>query len=96
MIAKESGTMPGHEGSTGPVAQPTAVPSRLRESHYFSKWLTFSASAIIMLQAGLAYSFSVYSNVLKVGRTGKVSRHTCVMLILTSRPMQSYTACLCS
>lgn len=32
---------------------------------YFSKWLSFSAAAVVMLSAGLAYTFSIYSDVLK-------------------------------
>ena len=32
---------------------------------YFSKWLSFSAAAVVMLSAGLAYCFSLYSSALK-------------------------------
>lgn len=32
---------------------------------YFSKWLSFSAAAVVMLSAGLAYTFSIYSEALK-------------------------------
>ena len=32
---------------------------------YFSKWLTFSAAAMLQLSAGLGYTFSIYSNDLK-------------------------------
>lgn len=32
------------------------LPVNIRESFYWSKWLTFSASALIMLCAGLSYS----------------------------------------
>ena len=35
------------------------------EPFYFSKWLTFSAAAIIYLNSGLAYTFSIYSENLK-------------------------------
>ncbi|KAK9818432.1 hypothetical protein WJX72_012528 [[Myrmecia] bisecta] len=35
------------------------------EPLYWSKWLTFSASCFVMLSAGLAYTFSVYSHALK-------------------------------
>ena len=33
---------------------------------YFSKWMCFSAAAIVMISAGLAYTFSVYSHELKL------------------------------
>ena len=32
---------------------------------YFSKWLSFSAAAVVMMSAGLAYTFSIYSDALK-------------------------------
>ena len=32
---------------------------------YFSKWLSFSAAAMVLLSAGLAYTFSIYSDALK-------------------------------
>lgn len=32
---------------------------------YFSKWLSFSSAALVMLSAGLAYTFSIYSDALK-------------------------------
>lgn len=32
---------------------------------YFSKWLSFSAAVVVMLSAGLAYTFSIYSEALK-------------------------------
>ena len=32
---------------------------------YFSKWLTYSAACLIMSSAGLAYTFSVYSDSIK-------------------------------
>ena len=31
------------------------LPSNIKESFYWSKWLTFSASALVMLCAGLSY-----------------------------------------
>jgi hypothetical protein len=36
-----------------------------KEPFYFSKWLTFSAAAMLQLSAGLVYTFSIYSNALK-------------------------------
>jgi hypothetical protein len=36
-----------------------------KEPFYFSKWLTFSAAAMLQLSAGLGYTFSIYSNALK-------------------------------
>ena len=39
--------------------------SRRKEPFYFSKWLTFSAAAMLQLSAGLGYTFSIYSNALK-------------------------------
>lgn len=36
--------------------QSDVLPVNIRESFYWSKWLTFSASALIMLCAGLSYS----------------------------------------
>ena len=38
---------------------------RNKEPFYFSKWLTFSAAAMLQLSAGLGYTFSIYSNALK-------------------------------
>lgn len=32
---------------------------------YFSKWLSFSAAALVMMSAGLAYTFSIYADALK-------------------------------
>ena len=32
---------------------------------YFSKWLTYSSACLIMSSAGLAYTFSVYSDSIK-------------------------------
>ena len=40
-------------------------PCAEQESFYWSKWLTFSASALVMLCAGLSYSYGIYSDVLK-------------------------------
>eukprot|EP00884_Botryococcus_braunii_P011942 jgi/Botrbrau1/20749/Bobra.0058s0077.1 len=37
----------------------------VRVSGYWSKWLTFSAATLVMLSAGLGYTFSVWSNMLK-------------------------------
>jgi Nodulin-like len=37
----------------------------VRVSGYWSKWLTFSAATLVMLSAGLSYTFSVWSNMLK-------------------------------
>jgi hypothetical protein len=39
--------------------------SSTQESFYWSKWLTFSASALVMLCAGLSYSYGIYSGELK-------------------------------
>ena len=39
--------------------------SQSKEPFYFSKWLTFSAAAMLQLSAGLGYTFSIYSNALK-------------------------------
>ncbi len=36
-----------------------------KDPFYFSKWLTFSAAAMLQLSAGLGYTFSIYSNALK-------------------------------
>lgn len=35
------------------------------EKFYFSKWVSFSAGCLVMLQAGLAYIFSLYSDAIK-------------------------------
>ena len=35
------------------------------EKFYFSKWLTYSAACLVMSSAGLAYTFSVYSDSIK-------------------------------
>ena len=32
---------------------------------FFSKWLTYSAACLMMLSAGLAYTFSVWSDAIK-------------------------------
>ena len=39
--------------------------SGVGQRFYFSKWLTFSAAAMLQLSAGLGYTFSIYSNDLK-------------------------------
>lgn len=62
---KETTTLLDSDSSHGLPGGSAAIPSTIRESHYFSKWVTFSVSAIVMLQSGLAYSFSVYSDILK-------------------------------
>ena len=62
---KDSATVLGSDSSHALPGSSAAIPSTIRESHYFSKWVTFSVSAIVMLQSGLAYSFSVYSDTLK-------------------------------
>ncbi|CAL5227480.1 g10457 [Coccomyxa viridis] len=41
------------------------LPSNIKESFYWSKWLTFSASALVMLCAGLSYSFGIWSDAIK-------------------------------
>ena len=33
---------------------------------YFSKWLCFSTACVVMISAGLAYTFSIYSHDLKM------------------------------
>ena len=62
---KDSATVLDSDSSHALPGSSAAIPSTIRESHYFSKWVTFSVSAIVMLQSGLAYSFSVYSDTLK-------------------------------
>ena len=32
---------------------------------YFSKWLSFSAATLVMMSAGLVYTFSIYSETVK-------------------------------
>ncbi|CAK0754435.1 hypothetical protein CVIRNUC_002297 [Coccomyxa viridis] len=43
----------------------SALPSNIKQSFYWSKWLTFSASALVMLCAGLSYSFGIWSDAIK-------------------------------
>lgn len=37
----------------------------MQESWYFSKWATFTCAALVMLCAGLSYSYGIYSDTLK-------------------------------
>ena len=36
-----------------------------RTPFFFSKWLTYSAACLVMLSAGLAYTFSIWSDAVK-------------------------------
>lgn len=56
---------PGAALSEGLLCQPSIQHDRAHVRFYWSKWVTFSCAAVLMVSAGLPYAFSIYGAALQ-------------------------------